>query len=72
LVWYAGPTLARDGAYDELLDGRLPACAPCRLSIELISTAPAWRSWTRRPLLGVGGFDGPAGRLEMTVVSVAE
>jgi hypothetical protein len=72
LVWYTGTTLADEGAYDDVLDGQLPASAPCRLSIELISTALAWRTLVRRPLLGVGSFDGLTGRLEMTILSVTE
>ena len=72
LVWYTGTTLAGDGAYDNMLDGQLPANAPCRVSVELISTALAWRTSVRRPLLGVGSFDGQAGRLEMTILSVTE
>lgn len=72
IVCYTGTTLAGDGAYDEMLDGQLPASAPCRLSVELVSTAPAWRTLVRRPLLGVGSFDGPAGRLEITVLSVTD
>lgn len=72
LVWYTGATFARDGAYDGLLDGQLPAAAPCRLSIEFVSTGLPWRSLCRRPLLGVGSFDGTAGRLEVTVLSVTQ
>jgi hypothetical protein len=72
LVWYTGTTLAGDGAYDDLLDGQLPAIAPCRLSVAFVSVALAWRTLVRRPLLGVGSFDGPAGRLEVTILSVTE
>jgi hypothetical protein len=70
LVRYYGTTLAGDGAYDDVLDGHFPASAACRLSVELISAAPGWRTFVRRPLLGVGFFNGQAGRLEMTILSV--
>jgi hypothetical protein len=70
LVWYTGTTLAGDGAYDELLEGQLPVAAPCRLSVEVVSAGLAWRSLTRRPLLGVGSFDGQTGRLDVTILSV--
>jgi hypothetical protein len=72
LVWYTGATLAGNGAYDELLDGQPPGVAPCRLSVVFVSTGLPWRSLTRRPLLGVGSFDGVAGRLNVPVLSVPE
>jgi hypothetical protein len=72
LVWYTGVSLAGEGAYDDLLDGQLPAAASCRLSVVFVSTGAPWRSWSRRPLVGVGSFDGVAGRLEVTVLSVNE
>ncbi len=72
LVWYEGTTLAGEGAYDHVLEGQLPGVAPCRLSVTVVSTGPAWRSLTRRPLLGVGSFDGGAGRLNVVVLSVTE
>jgi hypothetical protein len=72
LVWYEGTTLAAEGAYDEVLEGQLPRISPCRLSVTFASTGPAWRSLTRRPLLGVGSFDGQAGRLNVVVLSVTE
>ncbi len=70
LLWYDGPSQAEEGAYDELLDGRLPGRLLSRLSVRAISTAPAWRTLKRRPLLGIGSFDGAAGTLEFTVLSV--
>jgi hypothetical protein len=70
LVWYTGTSQAAEGAYDDLLDGRLPVAASCRLSVTFVSTGALWRSLTRRPLLGVGSFDGVAGRLDVTVLMV--
>ena len=72
LLWYDGPSQAEEGAYDDLLDGRLPGKIPSRLSVRVISTGPAWRTLKRRPLLGVGSFDGTSGTLEFTVLSVTE
>jgi hypothetical protein len=72
LVWYTGASLAAEGAYDDLLDGQLPAAASCRLSVVFVSTGTVWRSLTRRPLWGVGSFDGVAGRLDVAVLSVTE
>ena len=70
LIWYDGASQAREGAYDAVLDGQLPGRAPCRLSVRSVSTAPEWRALNRRPLFGVGSFDGTAGTLEFTVLSI--
>jgi hypothetical protein len=72
LLWYDGPSQAEEGAYDDLLDGRLPGKIRSRLSVRVISTGPTWRTLKRRPLLGVGSFDGTSGSLEFTVLSVTE
>ncbi len=72
LVWYDGPSQAGEGAYDDLLDGQLPAKSACRLSVRTVSTGPEWRTLNRRPLLGVGTFDGATGTLEFTLLSVTE
>jgi hypothetical protein len=72
LVWYDGSSQATEGAYDEILDGRLPGKIPTRLSVRSMSTGPDWKLLNRRPLLGVGSFDGRDGTLEFTVLSVAE
>ncbi len=72
LVWYDGPTQAAEGAYDDLFDGRLPGKSPCRLSVRTISTSPEWRTLNRRPLLGVGSFDGTTGTLEFTLLSITK
>jgi hypothetical protein len=70
LVWYTGASLAGEGAYDDLLDGQLPVAASTRLSVIFVSTGTLWRSLTRGPLFGVGSFDGVAGRLDVTVLTV--
>jgi len=72
LIWYDGPSQAREGAYDELLDGQLPPKIPCRFRLRSISTGPEWKLLNRQPLLGVGSFDGTAGTLEFVVLSVTE
>jgi hypothetical protein len=72
LVWYTGASVAGEGAYDDLLDGHLPATASCRLSLVFVSTGTLWRSLNRRPFVGVGSFDGVAGRLDVMVLSVSE
>jgi hypothetical protein len=71
VVWYDGPSQAAAGAYDDLLDGRLPATSPTRLSVRTISTGPGWATLNRRPLIGVGLFDGAAGTLAFTLLSIA-
>jgi hypothetical protein len=70
LIWYDGASQAAEGAYDDLLDGQLPGKIPCRLGVRSISTGPEWRSLNRRPLAGVGWFDGAAGTLEFTLISI--
>jgi len=72
LVWYDGSSQAAEGAYDDILDGRLPGKIPSRLSVRSISTGPEWKRFNRRPLLGVGSFDGIAGTLEFTLLSITE
>jgi hypothetical protein len=72
LVWYDGPSDAGEGAYDDLLDGRLPGRSRCRLSVRTVSTRPEWRTLNRRPLLGIGAFDGGAGTLEFTLLTVTD
>jgi len=72
LVWYDGFSQAGEGAYDDLLEGRLPANIPCRVAIRTVSTNPAWLFLNRRPLLGIGSFDGNAGTLKLTILSVIE
>ena len=72
IFWYDGVSQAGEGAYDQVLDGQLPGKIPCRLSIRSISTNPDWKQLNRRPLLGVGSFDGTAGRLEFTLFSITE
>ena len=71
LVWYDGPSQGAEGAYDDLLDGRLPVNIPSRLHVRIISTAPGWRPFNRRPLLGVGSFNGLARTLDFTVLMVS-
>ncbi len=70
LVWYDGPSQAAEGAYDDLVDGLLPRSASCRLSVRTISTGPEWHALNRRPLLGVGSFDGTTGTLDFALLSV--
>jgi len=72
ILWYDGASQAEEGAYDDLLDGTLPPKIRSRLCIRIASTNPEWRSFNRRPLLGVGFFDGPAGELEFVILSLAE
>jgi hypothetical protein len=70
LMWYDGSSQAAEGAYDEILDGRLPGKIASCLSIRSMSAAPEWKRFNRRPLLGVGSFDGRAGTLEFTLLSI--
>ncbi len=72
LVFYNGPSAAAEGTYDDVLDGRLPGRSACRLSVRTVSTSPTWRALNRRPLLGVGFYDGSIGRLEFTILTVIE
>jgi hypothetical protein len=72
VVWYDGPSAAAEGSYDDVLDGRLPGRSACRLNVRTISTGPKWRSLNRRPLLGVGFYDGSSGTLEFTILTVTE
>jgi hypothetical protein len=72
VMWYDGPSTAQEGAYDDILEGRFPKRSPCRLHVRSVSTNPEWRSLNRRPLLGVGAFDGTAGTLDFTLLTVAD
>lgn len=67
---YAGMSQAPQGAYDELLDGKLPGKMPCKLTVQTASTHREWRSWNRRPLIAVGTFDGDAGLLDVMLLSM--
>jgi len=70
LISYFGVSQAAEGAYDELLDGTLPRETPCRLNVQVWSTSPHWRALNRKPLLGVGTFEGSSGTLDVVVLSV--
>ena len=70
LLWYGGFSQAQEGAYDALLDGRLPAKAQSHCSVRIVSTNPQWRFLNRKPLLGIGSFDGNIGILELTILMV--
>lgn len=70
LLWYDGPSQGREGAYDELLDERLPGRIPCRFAVRIVSSNPQWRPFSRRPLLGLGSFDGQIGKLDFVILSV--
>jgi hypothetical protein len=62
---YAGTSQALQGAYDELLDGKLPQRIPCKLTVQTSSTHREWRLWNRQPLIAVGTFDGVARQLDI-------
>ena len=72
ILWYDGASQAEEGAYDDLIDGIFPAKLRSRLCVRIASTNPEWRSFNRRPLLGVGSFDGSSGKLEFVVLSLVE
>jgi hypothetical protein len=72
ILWYDGASQAEEGAYDDLVDGTPPPKVRSRLCIRIASTNPEWRSFNRRPLLGVGFFDWSAGNLEFVILSLAE
>jgi hypothetical protein len=67
---YAGTSQAPEGAYDELLEGRLPGKIPCKLTVQTASTHREWRSRNRQPLIAVGTFDGIAGELDVVLLSM--
>ena len=72
VVWYEGTSQAEEGAYDALLDGESLTHLPTRISVRTSSTSLEWKELNRRPLLGVGSFDGSSGTLDVTVLSVTE
>jgi len=72
LIWYDGTSQGQEGAYDELLEGGLPGPMPSRLNLHAVSTNPLWKVLNGKPLLGVGSFDGAAGTLEFTLLSITE
>jgi hypothetical protein len=67
---YSGTSQAPVGAYDELLEGKLPGKIPCKLTVQTVSTHREWRSWNRRPLIAVGTFDGETGQLDVMLLSM--
>jgi hypothetical protein len=67
---YTGTSQAPEGAYDDLLDGKLPGKIPCKLVVQTASTRREWRSLNRRPLIAVGTFDGDAGRLDVMLLAL--
>jgi hypothetical protein len=70
VVWYEGTSQAEEGAYDALLDGELRARLPTLITVRTSSTSLGWKEFNRRPLLGIGSFDGSSGTLEVTVLSL--
>jgi len=67
---YSGTSLAPQGAYDELLDGKFPEKMPCKLTVQTSSTHREWRCWNRQPLIAVGTFDGVARHLDIVLLSM--
>ncbi len=72
VLWYDGTSQGQEGAYDGLLDGDVPSDMPTRVTVRTASTSPEWRRLNRKPLLGVGSFDGVSGILDVTVLSITE
>ena len=72
LLWYGGISQAQEGAYDDLMEGRLPEQAPSRLSVRIVSTNSGWKALNKKPLIGVGFFRGTSGTLEFTLLSLTE
>jgi hypothetical protein len=72
LIWYDGPSQGPEGTYDDVLDGNFVNKLTCRLAVRTVSVNAGWRSLNRRPLLGMGTFEGESGVLAFTVLSLNE
>jgi hypothetical protein len=68
IFWYDGASRAPEGAYDDVIDGRLPDSVSCVLSVRIRSTNVRWRALNRLPLLGAGTFAGGSASLDFTVL----
>ena len=66
---YEGVSDAPEGAYDHILDGRMPDGMRTTLVMSATSHNAQWRPHQRRPLIGVGNFDARRGRLDVTLLS---
>jgi hypothetical protein len=71
IFWYDGASRAPEGAYDDVIDGRLPDSVSCVLSVRIRSTNVRWRALNRVPLLGAGTFAGSSASLDFTVLKTA-
>lgn len=67
---YTGTSEAREGSYDEVIEGQLPGTMSCKLTVQTASTNRDWQSYNRRPLIAVGTFDGLSGRVDLVLLSL--
>ncbi len=67
---YEGTSDAPEGAYDRILDGRMPGSMRCTLVVRATSHNDQWRPHQRRPLIGLGHLDARRGLLDFTLLSL--
>ncbi len=67
---YEGTSDAPEGAYELILDGRMPASMQSTLIVRATSHNDQWRSHQRRPLIGLGNLDARRGLLEFTLLAL--
>jgi hypothetical protein len=67
---YEGTSDAPEGAYDRILDGRMPGSMRSTLVVRATSHNGQWRPHQRRPLIGIGSIDARRGLLDFTLLSL--
>jgi hypothetical protein len=67
---YEGTSEAPEGAYDGILEGRMPGNMRSTLVVCATSHNEQWRPHQRRPLIGLGNLDARRGLFEFTVLSL--
>jgi hypothetical protein len=67
---YEGTSDAPEGAYERILDGRMPGSMRSTLVVRATSHNDRWRPHQRRPLIGLGNLDARRGLLDFTLLSL--
>ena len=67
---YEGTSDAPEGAYERILDGRMPGSMRSARVVRAASHNGHWRQHQRRPLIGIGNLDARRGLLEFTLLSL--
>jgi hypothetical protein len=69
LLWFDGTSQGEEGAYDGVIEGTLPGPLPSRFAVRVVSTNPLWKTLNKKPLQGIGSFDGASGTLAFALLA---